>query len=344
MTQIKKYRWLFIMLIGYNALFFGSSMLVHLGKTASYFLAIVSTLVSVVLYGIFYSAKSYCLLRNNQKLCKFLSIMISVVALFSCAATVGYSCESFGVFFLKKSPFVYILFFVMLATVCASRFGIKPVSRYAFIAGSIIFFLVVALSLLFFDKYDINNLYPLLGTASPKGILYSVFMFSSVVYLFPLMWKEKNTDFKTGREIAKIILISGALIALVCISYNLYTPYSAIDKVQNPLLAVASSVDFDVLFERCEAIVFIIWIFSTFISSSALLTFFIDNLSYGTNLSDRNAILWAGAVAVSGISMICDAFSLHEYMYIFSLVLTFLISVIVPVVSIVLRFSSGGNK
>ena len=77
MTQIKKYRWLFIMLIGYNALFFGSSMLVHLGKTASYFLAIVSTLVSVVLYGIFYSAKSYCLLRNNQKLCKILSVLIS---------------------------------------------------------------------------------------------------------------------------------------------------------------------------------------------------------------------------------------------------------------------------
>jgi hypothetical protein len=319
-------------------------MLVYLGKTASYFLAIISTVISLVLYGILYSSRIFGVLCYNERISKFISAIIALVALVSCVATVGYSCESFGVFFLKKSPFLYILSFIILAIVCASRFGIKPVSRYSFISGTIIFAGVVILALLFSDKYDTNNLYPLFGTVSPKGVLYSVFLFSNVVYLMPIIWKEKNNDSKTGREISKIILISGALITIVCVSYNLYTPYSAIANIQNPLLAVASSVDFDVLFERCEAVVFIMWIFASFISSSALFTFFVDNFSYGANLSDRNAMIGAGAAVVSAISVICDKFSFHEYMYMISLVLTFLLSVIVPVVSFVLCFATRGNK
>ncbi len=344
MTQIKKYRWLFVMLIGYNALFFGSSMLVYLGKTASYLLAVTATVISLVLYGFLYSSKNLQFICNNEKLTKFFSAIISLVALVSCAATIGYSCESFGVFFLKKSPFLYILSFIILATICASCFGIKPVSRYAFISGSVIFAGVVILSFFFLDKYDINNLYPIFGTVSAKGVLYSVFLFSNVVYLYPIVWKEKKIDFKTGREIAKIVLISGVLITIVCISYNLYTPYVAIGNMQNPLLAVASSVDFDVLFERCEAVVFIMWIFAAFISSSALFTFFVDNFSYGANLSDKKALLGAGAVVVSAAAVICDKFSFHEYLYMISLVLTFLVSVIIPVISFIVNIASGGNK
>ncbi len=332
------------MLIGYNALFFGSSMLVYFGKTASYILAVVATVISLVLYSFLYSSKNLHFICNNKKTSKIFSAIISLVALVSCIATIAYSCESFGVFFLKKSPFLYILSFVILATVCASCFGIKPVSRYAFISGTVIFAGVIILSLLFGDKYDVNNLYPIFGTVSAKGVLYSVFLFSSIIYLCPIIWKDKNINCKIGSEIRKIILISGFLIALVCVTYNLYTPYAAMSNMQNPLLAVASSVDFDVLFERCEAVVFIMWIFATFISSSALFTFFLNNFSYAINLSDKKALLGAGAVVVSSAAVICNKFSFHEYLYMISLVLTFLVSVIIPVISFIIYFASGGNK
>lgn len=344
MTQIKKYRWLFVMLIGYNALFFGSSMLVYLGKNAAYILAAAGASVSLILYSFLYSDKIFNFICNSEKTSRFFSFIISLVALISCVATVCYSCESIGVSFLKKSPFVYVLSFVIFATICASFFGIKPVSRYAFVSGIAIFAGVIVLAFLFSDKYDTNNLYPLFGTASPRGVLYSVFLFSNIVYLYPVIWKEKGDRVRIGSETRKIILISGALIVLVCALYNMYTPYVAIDDIQNPILAVASSVDFDILFERCEVVVLVMWIFASFISPSALFTFFLDNFSYSVNLADKKAMIKSGALVIYAASLICDKFLFHEYLYMISLVLTFLVSVIIPVISFIMYCASEVNK
>ena len=166
-------------------------------------------------------------------------------------------------------------------------------------------------------------------------------MFSGIIYLYIIMLTQKTDFSKAKAEAAKTILISGAFLFILCLCTNLSIPYEGLNTLSNPLLFIASGVNFSFLVERSEVIVFFIWIFTVFICLSALLCFFEISVRNAFGIKNIKALNGAFASTIFFASLIADKYAVFSFLMNFSLIWTGCISVILP---IVLNIKGGGQK
>lgn len=341
MTDIKKYRWLIVVMIVYYAVFFGTGRIIKAGGSASYMLAIIATVVSAVIYTALYRVKDSKLLYakyKNTDIRKIVGVFLFVSALVQATAVCSYSVVSITQVFMKKSPFPYILLFVLLPTLFGAYFGIKSVSRYCFIAGVSMVFLIALILAFAYEDYSFKNIYPVMGKGFPRfgGIVSSIFAFSNIFYLFLLSGREEKNNIKG--EILKIILISGAVFTAICLVCNLTVPFEALEQLSDPLLYVSSTVDFSFAVERSEALVFLVWIFMTFLTLSASMCFVCSIAENTFSLANRKALIGALAIVVATGSMLIDKWGKGDWFINFSLFWTGCVSIIIPLLLRIMSF------
>ena len=334
MSDIKKYRYLIVVMIVYYAVFFGTDKIFRLSGSASYILSLCLTLVCALVYSTLYQGQSAKVLwseNTRPDIRMIIGVILLVSALVQSVAVCSYSTKSIAEVFMKKSPFAYILTFVLFPTLFGAYFGIKSVSRYSLVGGIGILFVIALILVFAFEDYSIENMYPLLGKGLPSfsSILLPLSLFSNIIYLYVLHgYKNSQGDIKS--ETRKIILISGAVFIAISLICSLTVPHEALGHWHDSLLYVASTVDFRFAVERSEALVFVVWIFMSFLTLSSLMTF-VCTIAYHTFcLSNRKAIIGALALIVASFSLLIDKYSAAESLMSFSLLWTGAVSIAIP--------------
>lgn len=333
--MIKKYRWLIAVMIIYYAVFFGSGRLVRVGGSSSYLLSAAGAVICFLLYGLIYHPRAFAAFKSGEiggTVRMIIGAAVLISALVQAVAVCTWSVKSVSQVFMKKSPFPYILFFMMLPSLVGAYFDIKSVARYAFLCGVSI---VSAVGLIFIfgaEGYSAKNLYPLMGRGfdSFKNLLTAAAVYANVFYIFILGAGAERSEMR--KETGKILLISGLFFAAVCLMCNLSVPYEVLGLLDDPLLYVASAVDFSFLVERSEALVFLIRIFLSFLCLSALMCFVCNSAVHAFSLSDRKAVIGAAGIIIASGALLADKYCLAEPLIVFSLIWTFAASVLVPVI------------
>ena len=336
MTDIRKYRWLIVVMTVYYAVFYGTDRLIDAGGSGAYILAFVVTAVSAVLYMLLYNKKSVSLFDADKITFDIrISGVILLVSVFVQTVSVcTYSVEAISGVFMKKSPFPYILFFVMFPTLFGAYFGIKSVSRYSLVAGTLILFMIGLILLFVYEDYLSVNIHPVLGKGyiGIGSFFRCMMLFSNIIYLFVLSSECNNTQNSVRTEIVKVILISGAVFAGICLVCNLTVPYEALGCWHDPLLYIASTVNFSFVVRRSEALVFLIWIFVSFLTIASLLCFVCSLAAKLFNLSNRKAVIGAVSIVVASSAMLTYKNNMTESLISFSLFCTGVVSIVVPIV------------
>ena len=336
MTDIKKYRWLIIVMTVYYAVFCGTERFIDAGGSGAYILSSVVTAVSAVLYMLLYNKKAFGQLDvdNMTADIRILGVILLVSALVQAVSVCAYSAKSITDVFMRKSPFPYILAFVMFPALFGAYFGIKSVSRYSVIAGTVLLFVIGLILLFVSEDYSAVNIHPVLGKGFPgfERVFQCIILFSNILYFYLLSPGCNNTQKSVRREILKIILISGAVFFGICLVCNLTVPFEALGYWRNPLLYIASTVNFSFIVERSEALVFLIWIFISFLTLSALMCFVCSIAAKTFKLSNRKAIIGAVSIVVSSGAMLTYKSNMTESVIAFSLIWTGCVSIAVPLV------------
>lgn len=334
MTDTKKYRWLTVMLISCNTLFFGAKKLIIHSGSNSYMTAIACSVICALLYYALFSQKGINCINLSKKISRIVFSLLTITAFVQSVSLCSYSANAITEVFMKKSPFPYVLLFTALPVITGGYYGLKSVSRYARAGGIIIFFLVALVLAFAYSEYNVKNLCPIFGNGTENlyGALYGILLFSSIIYLYIILLTQKTNLRRARTEATKNILISGALLSAVCLCTNLCVPYPALETVSNPVLYIASNVNFSFLVERCEAIVFFIWIFTVFISLSALLCFLQVCAQKAFDIKNIKALNGAFAGAVFFASLIADKYGEFDTLMNFSIIWTGCTSVILPII------------
>lgn len=243
---------------------------------------------------------------------------------------------------LPDSPKIFVLIFFVIAMLTVSFSGLEAITRYALPSGITILFFAFLVCIFNLEGFKIANISPLLGRGN-KGIALSagsIRVFADIFYVFVLsnFFRQKGA---LKRVALKSMALSGVIIILITLFYTLAVPYPASFGFEYPFFRLSALANTSVLFQRLDAAVYIIWIFSGFLSVgiTALLSAIIFSKSFG--LTDYKGVIHA-------FTFLIAAFSLVEGNYfdlINSLFAIFVFS-LVGVTSVIYRFKiiSGRDK
>lgn len=342
MSDIKGYRWSVIIMTAYNAVFFGVRMISASGSSGGYILSALCTLAALVVYPLLLSLVPEGRPARSAPLGAVFGGVLALCALAAASAASAYTARLVGNVFMKNSPFPYILAFTALPSFVGTYFGFKATSRYAYIGGHIIFFAAAVILLLSFEEYSRDNLYPIFGSISPKDLLIFPAVFSPIVYLPAI--SAMGGRGKITAECAKTVLVCGAAMTAMCLVYNLTVPREALTLFENPLLVTASVINFDFVFERCEALVLIIWLFLSYLNISALSNMAADILAKSFSLSCRNAAVWILFAIIFAAALIADRLGMADNFFAASAIFGGAVSIALPVCAAVFSGRRGHEK
>lgn len=329
MTDIKGYRWSVIIMTAYNAVFFGVRIISSSGGSGGYILSALCTLAALVVYPLLLALVPEGKRLRSMPLSAVLGAVLALNALAAASAASAYTARLIGDVFMKKSPFPYILALTALPAFVGTYFGFRASSRYAYIGGHIIFFSAAVILLLSFGEYKTDNLYPIFGSISAKDLIIFPAVFSPTVYL-PAISAMGGKGSVSG-ECARIVAVCGAAMTAICLVYNLTVPREALTLFENPLLVTASVINFDFIFERCEALVLIIWLFLSYLNICALSNMTADILTESFSLSYRNAAVWVMFAVAFAAALIADRLGRVDDFFAASTVFSGAVSIALPI-------------
>lgn len=341
MTNIKGYRWSIVIMTVYNAVFFGVKIFSANAGSGGYILSALCTVAALIVYSVLFAVLPKG--REMKKIpCKIVfGTLLVLSSVWAAAAASAYTARLVGNVFMKKSPFPYILVLTAFPSFMGAYFGFKSASRYSLVAGRIIFFAAAVILLLTVQEYDRDNLYPIFGSISARDVLIFPSVFSPLIYLPAIAAVCGGNDGVAG-EGTKIILISGAAMTAVCLVYNLTVPREALTLFENPLLVIASTINFDFIFERCEALVLVIWLFLSYLNICALTTMAADFLCKSFSLSCRNAVVWVVFAVIFSAALIADKLGSVDKFFAASAVFGGVVSIVLPIGAAI--FSGRENR
>lgn len=236
--------------------------------------------------------------------------------------------QAIGKYVLPNTPDVMIAAVFSFCIVAVSRFGIESVTRYS-LAVFFVFVVLFAIILCFsHTEVQIRNIIPFRGKGGFGNVFDMVYVFSDIIYMF-LIIRGIN---KNGAKAPFYALATGGIItAVLVLFYTLCVPYPVSERFSYPLYRLASLANTTVVFQRLDGIVYIIWMFSGFISVGTLGYFAAYLFESAFGISDKRAIVPMIALLVYFISGI----SIAEYA-------SFLMSIyafgILPVTALLYKF------
>ena len=248
MTDIKKYSFLIIVSIIYYCLFFGINFLCFNFQNSSYIIFLIVSLLGLGIYNIIYNGKAMEFLFNSKKhgfLKNIIYIFLLIGTIIQVVGVLTYGAKSIGTVFMEKSPYQFILLFLFIPISFGGYFGIKAISRYAYIAGIFIIGVILSILLFGYKQYEFTNLFPIfsMNNINFKTIFTAFSLFSNIVFLLLLSANDK-CDFKsTRRELNKTILICTIIFFLVLFCYNLTVDFPYSDYTNNPLYVISSVIN-----------------------------------------------------------------------------------------------------
>lgn len=342
MTDIKGYRWSVIIMTAYNAVFFGVRIISASGGSGGYILSALCTVAALIVYPLLLLLVPEGRMLRGAPLGAVLGGVLALCALVSASAASAYTARLIGDVFMKRSPFPYLLTLTALPAFVGTYFGFKAVSRYAYIGGHLIFFAAAVILMLSFEEYDRDNLYPIFGSISIKDLLIFPAVFAPTVYLTAI--SAAGAGGNISAECAKTVLVCGAAMTAICLVYNLTVPREALTLFENPLLVTASVINFDFVFERCEALVMIIWLFLSYLNICALSNMAADILAKSFALSCRNAAVGVVFGIIFAAALIADRLGMADDFFAVSAIFGGAVSIALPVCAAVFSGRRGHEK
>lgn len=332
--MIKKYRWLITVLIIYYAVFYGCGALLAAGGNGAYMLSAAGALFSFGLYTLLWNkAPSYKSKSVSSAIRKVIDILLLISLIVQATAVCTLSVSSVSATFMKHSPFPYLLIFFIIPALFAGYSGIKAVARYAFIGGIGIIFMIFLILLFASGDYSAKNIFPLTGRIFSEpiaNIITAVSLYSNLMYLYII--GDSPGQKPSVAESAKVVLISGSVFTSICLICSLTVPYEAIAHISDPLLYVASTVDFSFLVERSEGLVLMIRLFTSFICICALICLLCKISKDAFALKDSKALIWIYALIISSGALITDKTHTVDFLIRFSAIWTLGVSATIPLI------------
>ena len=178
------------------------------------------------------------------------------------ADLVGEAIQLIKVYHFPKTPFfVFVLGFLIVAWILGQQgwYGmIQTAERFSLLT----LVAVVAVLLLGFQQYDARLLFPLGGylpLRSGIGVLGGLSMYSEAVLIL-LSLPNRVSRKKAQRALTRGVLIFGGAVTLACLGYLMTFGVHASKGKTVGLLEIVQNVYFNQLFQRTEAIFFLVMV------------------------------------------------------------------------------------
>lgn len=307
----KETKWLFVVLM--TSQIFVSGINVFAGTSG--ILGVVSAfLCTVLVFLYFYAVDKIKKSRDigffdmieesfGRKITIVAGIILTVLSAFNSSARLKMFSVAVTDIILPDSPVSFAILLFAFAIFAASFFGLEALTRYALPTGIVITVFAAAVGVFNFESYKASNIFPLLGNgyALPKSMAGGISMFGDIFYLYILAhyFRKKHAVKRIG---LKAIAISGIIIMTVVLLYNLAVPYPASENFNYPFFRLSSLANTSILFQRLDAIVYVIWLFSGFLTSGALVLFTALIFTQSFGVSDYRGVIHAVIFTVIALS------------------------------------------
>ncbi len=247
----------------------------------------------------------------GKALSSILMCVIFAITLISASQRMSINIDALQRYVLQDTPRMAITLVFGLCVFFATYFGFEAITRYGF-ATLVVFVSLLALILLS-SSAEINylNICPMLGKGDFSGVFGMMYVFADVFYVYVM---RKSLSPKGSKAARYAVIIGGTIAVIVALFYTLCVPYPVSVAHPYPLYTLASLSNTSVIFQRLDGLVFIIWIFSGFLSVGALSFFASYIFKEVFSLEDRRPIAAPVTVAVVTLSGIVHGEFLNSIM------------------------------
>ncbi len=296
-------KWLFFLLMASNVITGAVSMLSGEFASGGFIPVIVSAVLALFLVYV----TNRCLGKDgvlplNPLMSKLLGTALFLVTVIAAGTRMKHFAAAIGDIVLVQSPKVFILFIMASAVLSVMLLRLEAVTRYA-LASSMVFLLFLAIiAFSTFSEFDVRNIYPVMGKGNFLNSWSALYIFSDIVYFYVIFPHIKNSD-KARRVPYKAIVLCALFTLILFAIYTLCVPYPVSQTFKYPIYRLAVLANSSVVFQRLDGVVFIIWIFLSFISSGSLALFAVMIFKKVFCLKNQNAICPAVALLCFGISL-----------------------------------------
>lgn len=245
-----------------------------------------------------------------------LSLTICFLFILNAAAFTREFVEALKIFEYPLSPPSFMISFFILAVVIMLYFGFETVTRTASLFAWPILIAMTAIFIFALPLYDFSNLFPILGNGLEITVISGLMrssVYGDVLTLAVVINSLQGLNHFKKSGVTAIIL-SGLIISMSFLFYNLTFPYHIAAENTIPLFTMARSIVMGRFFQRLEAIFVFAWSFS--------------------------AILAAGISLYTALSIYCKVFKINDHrVMIFPLaIITFTIAIVLPDISSIALF------
>jgi len=270
----------------------------------------------------------------------FIGAALALISLFNASMRLKMFLSAVTDIILPDSPEAFVAIFFVIAIFAVSFLGLESLTRYALPTGVVIVALVLFTGIFNLENYRFSNIFPLMGNGykMSKNVPDGIFLFSDIIYLYFLtgFFKKKHA---IKRVWLKSVVLSGALITVVIGLYQLAVPYPASIGFDYPYFRLASLANTSVLFQRIDAVVYIIWLFSGFVSTGALALFTMIIFAENFDMSDYKGIIHIVIFLIIAFSALDK-----NYFNLLSNVFTLAVLIFIPVTAILYRFKALSRR
>lgn len=296
----KETKWLFVMLFTSRAFVGAIHDFISFSGSIAYLNVIVCT-VLVFLFLLIVNKINPCMKDDLFSMMRFcygkpaavaLGTVLTALSFLNTAVRLRMFADAVKGAVLPSSPVIYILLFFAAAAAAVLLLGAEPITRYGYVSAIVIFFLTAIICLFNVRQYNVSNLYPHGGEYVKKlsSGTSMIYMFSDVLYLYII-----SGFFKSGGAVKRIGIraaaVSGIAVTLLVLFCCALTPYPATLAFKYSFFRLASLAKSSVVLQRLDGLVYIIWIFTGFVSVGALALFTLITFSETFDTSDTKGTL-----------------------------------------------------
>lgn len=191
---------------------------------------------------------------------------------------------------------------------CVYIFSVLGLENIARVSRLLVYFMLmgfVVVLALGIQNYDTNNFYPIFGyglgkTAITGIVRSSVYGEVIVLAVFARSFQGVNNIRNEGLI---GIALSGLLISVSLLAFNLTFPYFTAQEITAPMYEMATLIDYGRFLQRLEPIFLFIWIISSLISASVVFYSFIWIYCKLFNIQDDKPVILAASTALYSLAL-----------------------------------------
>lgn len=249
--------------------------------------------------------------------------------------------ESVKLILLPKTDIEYIMILLAVTICIGQKSGLSAAATINGIFFPICLVFLGFIVIFLYKNYNINNLFPIMGTGTAsilKGGIRNISCFSDLLALNLLLphLADIGVPKKSGR---KALLIASLTMLSICLSYALCYPYPWSRDYLLPVYQLSTRIRAGEYFQRFEAFFEFVWEISQLLYSTIYIFLICETLEKAFNLSDRTAICYGVIAAVTLIaaepSSVVDVLKISQIADMATAHLAYILPIMIPVLYII---------